>query len=122
MQYPIWHHDNSNTKRNKNSITNRSDHNYGDGDDGNRHSCPICESTGYIDSWRTTICSFCNGTKEHTKAAERFMKVHPCQCIHSDRENCPLCKQRCHHSTNNKPKVLIVRSPPPPPSSPRWKG
>ena len=88
------------------------------GDDNNgSNCCPVCDSTGYIDSWRTAICYFCNGTGEYTKAAATFMKIHPCQCVHSDRENCPLCKQKCHHSTNNKPKVLITS--PPPPSPPR---
>ena len=75
--------------------------------------CSICNGTRYIDSWRKVECYFCNGTGEYTKAAESFMKAHPCQCVHSDRKNCSLCKQKCHHSSNNKPKVLFVKSPPP---------
>jgi hypothetical protein len=74
--------------------------------------CSICDSRGYIDSWRTVACYFCNGTGEYTKAAVSFMRIHPCQCIQTDRRNCPLCKQKCHHSSNNKPKVLVVKSPP----------
>jgi len=81
-----------------------------DGDNGSH--CPICDGTGHLDTWRTVTCPFCNGTAEHTKAAESFMKVHPCQCIYSDRENCPLCKQKCHHSTSNKPKLEIATPPP----------
>jgi hypothetical protein len=75
--------------------------------------CLVCDSKGYINSWRNVECCFCNGTGENTKAAESFMKIHPCQCIDLDRKNCPLCKLKCHHSTNNKPKVLVVKSPPP---------
>ena len=73
--------------------------------------CPVCQNTGQIESWRSTPCPFCNGTCEFTKTAASFMRGHPCQCIHSDRENCPLCKQKCHHGTGNKPKLLLARPP-----------
>jgi DnaJ-class molecular chaperone len=76
-------------------------------------TCAVCDGRGYIDSWRTVECYFCNGTGEFTKAASSFMNIHPCQCVNSDRKNCLLCKQKCHHSTENKPKVLVVKSPPP---------
>src|SRR5919199_2220500 len=91
-------------------------------DNNNDEGCPVCHNSGYMSyssssSWRSSTtnmecCPFCNGTCEYAKAAASFMKAHPCQCIHSDRENCPLCGHKCHHSTNNKPKLLVISPPP----------
>jgi hypothetical protein len=77
----------------------------------NDYYCPICHNTGYFESRRQIVCSFCNGTCGYTKAAERFLKIHPCQCFHSDRENCPVCGEKCHHGTNNRPRLLKVQPP-----------
>jgi len=69
--------------------------------------CSICSGLGYLENWRAAdYCPFCNGTGEPTKAAESFMKSHPCQCFQTDRQNCSLCKQRCHHTSSSKPKLV----------------
>jgi len=72
--------------------------------------CIICQKTGILELL-STGCSFCNGTGEYTKAAESYMKSHPCQCIYQDRRNCSLCGKKCHHTTNNKPKLIIAPRP-----------
>ncbi len=68
--------------------------------------CAVCEGDGSIELLGSQ-CPFCNGTGEYTKIAESYITSHICQCIFLDRKVCPLCKQRCHHDTPNKPKVLI---------------
>jgi hypothetical protein len=76
-----------------------------------RHDgCDICQKTGHLESL-SMECTFCNGTGEYTKAAESYMKLHPCQCIYLDRKNCSLCGKKCHHSTSNKPKLIIAPRP-----------
>ncbi len=73
----------------------------------NHDGCIICQKTGRVESL-STECSFCNGTGEYTKAAESYMKFHPCQCIYQDRKRCSLCGKKCHHDTHNKPKLIIA--------------
>ncbi len=68
--------------------------------------CAVCEGDGSI-TLLGSQCPFCNGTGEYTKIAESYITSHICQCIFLDRKVCPLCKERCHHDTPNKPKVLI---------------
>ncbi len=68
--------------------------------------CAVCKGDGCIELLGSQ-CPFCNGTGEYTKIAESYITSHICQCIFLDRKVCPLCKQRCHHDTPNKPKVLI---------------
>ena len=68
--------------------------------------CAVCEGDGSIELLGSQ-CPFCNGTGEYTKIAKSYITSHICQCIFLDRKVCPLCKQRCHHDTPNKPKVLI---------------
>jgi len=68
--------------------------------------CAVCKGDGSIELLGSQ-CPFCNGTGEYTKIAETYITSHVCQCIFLDRKVCPLCKQRCHHDTPNKPKVLI---------------
>jgi len=70
----------------------------------NQKGCIICQNTGRLEAL-SIGCSFCNGTGEYTKAAESYMKSHPCQCIYYDRRSCRLCGKKCHHATNNKPKL-----------------
>ena len=72
----------------------------------NHNGCIICQKTGHLEPL-SIGCPFCNGTGEYTKAAESYMKSHPCQCIYEDRRNCSLCGKKCHHATNNKPKLMI---------------
>jgi hypothetical protein len=74
------------------------------------NGCAICRKTGDLESL-SIECSFCNGTGEYNKAAESYMKLHPCQCIYLDRKNCSLCGKKCHHSTSNKPKLIIAPRP-----------
>jgi len=66
--------------------------------------CMVCQNTGHLESI-SIGCTFCNGTGEYTRAAESYMKFHPCQCIYEDRRSCSLCGKACHHGTNNKPKL-----------------
>ena len=68
--------------------------------------CAVCKGDGSIELLGSQ-CPFCNGTGEFTKIAESYITSHICQCIFLDRKVCPLCEQRCHHDTPNKPKVLI---------------
>ena len=68
--------------------------------------CAVCKGTGTIELLGSQ-CPFCNGTGDYTKAAERYLDSHICQCIFLDRKKCPLCGKNCHHDTPNKPKVLI---------------
>ena len=72
----------------------------------NPNGCIVCQNTGHLESL-SMGCPFCNGTGEYTKAAESYMKSHPCQCIYEDRRNCSLCGKKCHHATNTKPKLII---------------
>ena len=69
--------------------------------------CKVCEGTGHIDA-TDSDCSFCNGTGDSNKAADRYVKSHACQCVFHDRKNCPVCKRKCHHDTNLGSRVLTA--------------
>ena len=43
----------------------------------------------------------------------RYKKFHHCECLDFDRENCPICKKKCHHDTELSPKNLTSKDPPP---------
>ena len=73
------------------------------------NNCLICCGRGFITLLDNMQCSFCNGTGEYTKAADSYMKVHACQCfVTVERRECPLCGERCHHTTNNKPTIELA--------------
>jgi RecJ-like exonuclease len=69
--------------------------------------CLVCKGDGKI-AWTHTSCPFCNETGEYSKASETFLLNHICQCIISDRKNCPVCEEKCHHDTHGRPKVIIT--------------
>lgn len=69
-------------------------------------ACAVCGGGGRI-VLLGSPCPFCNGTGEATRAAESYMKSHPCQCSLYDRKRCPLCGRKCHHDTPNRPKILV---------------
>ncbi len=68
--------------------------------------CMVCGGAGIIELLDSQ-CPFCNGTGEHSNAAEAYIKSHICQCVFLDRVKCPLCGKKCHHDTPNKPKIEL---------------
>gem|GEM_PF-1237733 len=74
--------------------------------------CAVCKGVGRLSTWRAVTCPFCNGTGEFTKAGASFILAHPCQCENSDRQNCPFCNKKCHHGSNNKPRLVALGPPP----------
>lgn len=69
----------------------------------NEH-CALCNGSGR--NFFGYECTYCNGTGEYNKVAENYLKNHICQCINSDRKNCPVCHKKCHHDTPFRPKLL----------------
>ena len=68
--------------------------------------CDVCKGTKK--NIFNETCPYCNGTGEWNDAASSYMKSHICQCINWDRENCPICMQKCHHDTSQTPKQKII--------------
>lgn len=67
--------------------------------------CEVCNGTGK--NYFNESCTFCNGTGEWNAAAAEYIKNHICQCIHWDREFCPICKKKCHHSSAQNQNQII---------------
>jgi len=67
--------------------------------------CDVCKGT--MKNIFNEICPYCNGTGEWNDAASSYMKSHICQCLNWDRENCPMCMQKCHHDSHQNPKQKI---------------
>lgn len=73
-------------------------------------NCAFCKGKG---SFMNVECGFCNGTGEYNRAAEAYVRKdrHTCGCAATDRKNCPICQEICHHKGSQAPKVMIA--PPP---------
>jgi hypothetical protein len=67
--------------------------------------CALCKGMG---KFMKVECGFCNGTGEYNKAADSYVKnYHVCGCVATDRKNCPVCGQKCHHKGSQSPKITI---------------
>jgi len=67
--------------------------------------CSLCYGTGK--NMFNESCTYCNGTGEHNTLADEYLRNHICQCITWDRLNCPVCKKKCHHDSQQTPKQRI---------------
>lgn len=67
--------------------------------------CNFCSGKGK--HFSDVSCTYCNGTGEWNQAAQSYVKNHECQCIVLDREHCPVCHKKCHHSSSLSPKQVI---------------
>lgn len=67
--------------------------------------CNLCNGLG---KFVKQSCVYCNGTGEWNQLAENYIKNHVCQCIIFDRQNCPVCEEKCHHTPSGTPKNTIA--------------
>lgn len=68
--------------------------------------CVLCKGTGMM--FHSVHCTYCNCTGEWNQLAENYLNNHICQCIIFDRQNCPVCKKKCHHVPSGTPKNIIA--------------
>ncbi len=70
----------------------------------NEDCCDMCKGNKLLLGKQ---CVYCNGTGEWNFTAQAYINNHICQCIIFDRNNCPVCKKKCHHDTTLNPKQTI---------------